>query len=92
MSTFLADFSRALDTAITFDNQLQANASEISSEYASLAALAVRQVMGSLDITVGQDSQGDWNTSDVKVYMKNFDPVGGSGGSVFFLVSLSDFV
>ena len=77
----MADFDRANAAAIAFDTQLQANASQYSSEYADLVALVARQVFASMDITIGFDNvTNTFSPQDVKIYMQNFDPVGISGG------------
>ena len=46
-------------------------ANEISSQYADIVSLATRQAMGTLDITVGTDSNKNVVPGDVKVFMKN---------------------
>lgn len=82
VEAFLNDFDRALSAAVDFDTQLMANASQISPEYADLLVLSARQTLASLDITISKDSNGNWNTSDVMIFMDDFDPVGSSGGWV----------
>lgn len=44
-----------------------------------MLALSTRQVMGSIDITIAEMGGGDWNLTDVKVFMKN---MGGLGSDV----------
>ena len=52
------------------------SAAAISSKYADLVSLATRQVFGSIEISVANGSDGKWNTSDVKIFMKD---VGNTG-------------
>ncbi len=68
---FLDDFPRAQEVAAALDAQLSSIGYQSSLDYADLLALSTRQAMGSLDITLAKTSDGSWNTSDVKVFMKN---------------------
>ena len=49
-----------------------------------LLALSTRQAMGALDFTILQDSAGNWNTSDVKAFLRSAGGIG-SGGYVLSL-------
>ncbi|CDO69210.1 hypothetical protein BN946_scf185042.g112 [Trametes cinnabarina] len=60
-----------LQKAVAFDEAIIANASTISPHYADLVSLALRQTMGSLDITVPISSDGTANASDVRIFMKD---------------------
>lgn len=73
---FLDDFSRAQSAAQAFDAQLVSAGQLYSSEYAELVSLTARQVMGSMDITIAKSDSGDWNLTDVKVFMKNMGGLG----------------
>ncbi|EJC98591.1 DUF1793-domain-containing protein [Fomitiporia mediterranea MF3/22] len=73
---FLDDFSRAQSAAATLDAQLRNAGKQISSNYADLLALVTRQALGSLDITLAKSGDGSWNSSDVKVFMKNMGGIG----------------
>jgi hypothetical protein len=70
ISAFLGDYSAALSRANTFDAKVQSDAAKISSDYASIVALSIRQAMSSFEITTSKTSSGAWNTSDVLVFMK----------------------
>ena len=61
---------------------MQSDALTISPNQANLAALSLRQVLASVDITITRGSDNNWNTTDVKLFMKNIGSVGG-GGCVF---------
>ena len=49
---------------------MNADASAISADYASIVALSVRQVFGAVELTVSKGSRGNFNTSDVLMFMK----------------------
>ena len=73
------DYANAVETTAELDTKLQIAASNISSNYADLVSLSLRQVMGTMDITIKKDSDNNWNTSDIKIFMKNIGGVGGGG-------------
>ena len=75
------DFDRSLASAKTFDNNLIAEATNISSIYAGLLSATTRQSLSGLDVTISQNADGSFNTSDVKVFFKDMGG-GGSGGFV----------
>lgn len=64
------DYSNALSSAQAFDTKLQSDASAISSDYAEVVALSVRQALGAMEITVSKNGVNSWNTSDVLVFLK----------------------
>ncbi len=68
------DYSNALSTARVFDAKLQNDALAISSDYADVVALSVRQAFGAMEITVSKDGDNSWNTSDVLVFLKGKPP------------------
>ena len=67
----MSDFEDANNRAVVLDAKIMSDASKISPQYADLVSLATRQTMGSLDITVLSDAQGNVNASDVKIFMKD---------------------
>lgn len=68
---FTVGFSEARERAIALDNAILGNASSISTQYADLVSLAVRQTLGSLDFTVSTGTDGNPNASDVRIFMKD---------------------
>lgn len=56
--------------ATAFDAQVKSDASSISSDYADWVALAIRQAFGAIEFTLSKDSAGNYNTSDILVFMK----------------------
>ena len=71
IDAFASDFPAALDRAKALDKKLMDDAAKISSNYVDLVSLAARQVFGSLDITAFADSNGKFDPSDVKIFMKD---------------------
>ncbi|KAJ3480136.1 hypothetical protein NLI96_g8556 [Meripilus lineatus] len=67
----LSDFPSALNRAIAFDNKVLVPASAISTKYADLVSLSVRQTIGSTELTISKSADGGWNISDVKAFMKD---------------------
>ncbi|KAL1661464.1 hypothetical protein GGF50DRAFT_129457 [Schizophyllum commune] len=61
---FLGDYKDALSRAQKLDEQIRSDASAISSDYASITALSVRQALAALEITT-ISSNGNTNTVDV---------------------------
>ncbi|KAF9076791.1 DUF1793-domain-containing protein [Rhodocollybia butyracea] len=76
ISEFLGDYSGALSRAKTFDAQVNSDASAISTKYAGIVELSVRQVAGAIEITISKEANGSWNTSDVMVFMKEISSDG----------------
>ncbi|KDQ64628.1 hypothetical protein JAAARDRAFT_201939 [Jaapia argillacea MUCL 33604] len=76
ISFFLGDYANALSRANAFDSKIDSDASEISSDYASIVALSVRQAFGATEITISKNSDGTWNTSDVLMFMKEISSDG----------------
>ncbi|TFK92183.1 DUF1793-domain-containing protein [Polyporus arcularius HHB13444] len=76
ISTFINDYSNALARAKAFDAKVKADASKISSDYADIVALSIRQTLGACEITVSKTSSGAFNTSDVTTFMKEISSDG----------------
>lgn len=78
MSSLVQNYQGTLNRAVAFDDTIMAAASNLSAHYADLVSLAARQAMGGTELTIVEspsDPSG-WNTSDVKMFMKD---VGTSG-------------
>ena len=76
ISTFINDYSNALARANAFDAKVKADASAISSDYADIVALSIRQTLGACEITVSKTSSGAFNTSDITTFMKEISSDG----------------
>ncbi|KIK53996.1 hypothetical protein GYMLUDRAFT_178075 [Collybiopsis luxurians FD-317 M1] len=71
MSDFISNASDARQRALKLDTKIISDSSKISPDYTGLVSLASRQVMAGLDITIGLDSNGQVNTSDILIFMKD---------------------
>ncbi|KAH8111927.1 DUF1793-domain-containing protein [Phellopilus nigrolimitatus] len=77
--SFLDDFDNALGAAVALDARILGDGDKISSNYADLLALATRQAMSAFEYTLVKDSNGTFNMSDVKAFMKDMGSVGSGG-------------
>jgi len=84
---FLNDYQNALKTANTLNSKVQNDGLATSSNYADLVALAIKQALGTMDTTITKGSDNKWDTTDLKMFMKNTASVGG-GGYVHNLLSM----
>ncbi|KAF9067643.1 hypothetical protein BDP27DRAFT_1448939 [Rhodocollybia butyracea] len=75
ISDFLSDYPMALARAETLDQSLQIAAASISSAYADIVALSMRQTFGATELTIS-GSPGAWNTSDVLMFLKEISSDG----------------
>ncbi|KAE9404337.1 DUF1793-domain-containing protein, partial [Gymnopus androsaceus JB14] len=71
IDSFLSDYPNAVQRANALDQQIMSAAQNISSEYADLVAFGARQALASSDITVAKNSDGNYNTSDVKAFQRD---------------------
>jgi len=58
------------------DSQILSDAGSISSDYSDLMSLVTRQAMSAIDITVSENSDGTFNSSDIMAFMSNIGSVG----------------
>jgi len=75
INDFLNDFPDASQRAQQLDRKILQDAASVSDLLGDLVSLAVPQVYGSSQITVGIDNSGNLDTSDVMMFIKD---VGGS--------------
>ena len=68
---FLNDFSNASSRAQQLDNKILQNASSVSDGLGDLVSLVTAQVYGNMQLTIGTDAHGNFNESDVMVFMRN---------------------
>ncbi|KAF8874080.1 hypothetical protein BD779DRAFT_1678882 [Infundibulicybe gibba] len=73
IGAFIKDFPNARQRAIELDQKITSDALSISQDYADLVSLSVRQTMAGIDITISNGTDGQWNTSDVMIFMKSID-------------------
>ena len=72
--TFLEDYPNAVARANAFDAQVKSDASKISTDYASIVALSIRQAFGAIEITVRKNSDGSFDSSNTLTFMKGLYP------------------
>jgi hypothetical protein len=72
---FLNDFSNASSRAQQLDNKILQNTTSVTDDLGDLVSLAIAQVYGSMQLTIGTDAQGNFNNSDVMMSMKNIGGV-----------------
>ena len=71
LSFFHSDFASVSAMSASFDAQVQADAaSVVSAHYADLCAITARQVFSGMEITIGNTISGEYNTSDIMIFMK----------------------
>jgi hypothetical protein len=74
---FLNDYSNASSRAQQLDNEMLQNATSVSDGLGDLISLAIAELYGSMQLTIGTDTQGNLNKSDVMMFMKNIGGVKG---------------
>ncbi|KAH9020011.1 hypothetical protein EDB85DRAFT_2153324 [Lactarius pseudohatsudake] len=72
---FLGDFANASSRAQKLDQKILQGAAPVSNLLGDLVSLSTAQVYGSTQLTIGTDANGNYNKSDVMMFMKN---IGGS--------------
>ncbi|KAI9433017.1 hypothetical protein H4582DRAFT_2188442 [Lactarius indigo] len=72
---FLGDFANASSRAQKLDQEIFQAAAPVSDLLGDLVSLSTAQVFGSTHLTIGTDANGNYNESDVMMFMKN---IGGS--------------
>ncbi|KAI0092705.1 hypothetical protein BDY19DRAFT_1054180 [Irpex rosettiformis] len=73
ISFFLNDYPSAISRARQLDSKIQNDASAISTDYAAIAALSARQVLMSTEITLPKQSDGKWNISEPRMWLRAGD-------------------
>ena len=69
---FLNDFSDASQRAQELDQRILIDAASVSDLLGDLVSLAVPQVYGSSQLTIGTDEFGNLDMSDVMMFTKDF--------------------
>jgi len=76
ISSFLGDYNNALSRANAFDSKVNSDANKISSDYAAIVSLSIRQALAANELTISKNSDGSWNTGDVLLFMKEISSDG----------------
>jgi hypothetical protein len=72
---FLNDFSNASLRALKPENMIFNDSQSISNDLPLLTSIALAEVYGSMQLTIGTDEHGNLNESDVMMFMKNIGGV-----------------
>lgn len=67
----MSDYDAASTRAADLDSAVTQNATLISSQYADLVSLSARQAFGGIEISVSNGTDGEWNMSDVKIFLRD---------------------
>ena len=67
----VSNFPSAQKNAIALDERITSDALAISPDYGDLLSLATRQAMGGAEMTISRGSDGRWNISDIKMFLKD---------------------
>ncbi|KAF7308235.1 hypothetical protein HMN09_00671400 [Mycena chlorophos] len=71
INAFVLDFDAAQTRALALDEQITTAATAISSQYADLVALGLRQALAGYELTISAAADGAFNTSDLVAFMKD---------------------
>lgn len=71
MDTFLSDYTDAQTRADDIDKLIFSSIGDRSDNYRNLVSIAARQTMATTELTVGTGTDGQWNMSDIKMFMKD---------------------
>ena len=82
MDAFLSDYDNAKSRADDLDNKISDATDKRSDIYKNIVALSARQTMAGTELVIGKDSKGQYNMSDIRMFMKD---VGDSGFDKMFL-------
>jgi len=92
ISDFVEDYSTALGRAQALDQKILSDSSAISSNYAGVVALSVRQAFGALELTSSKNSDGSWNIYDILMFLKEISSDGVGDMSWSRVTTLLGFV
>ncbi|KZT71472.1 DUF1793-domain-containing protein [Daedalea quercina L-15889] len=76
IQAFAGDYTNALTRANALDAQIHDDASAISSNYSAIVALVLRQTFGAIEFSISTGSDGQYNDSDVTVFLKEISSDG----------------
>jgi hypothetical protein len=72
---FLNDFSDASSRADHVNNKTISDSDSVVVALGQMLFIAIAEVYGSMQLTIGTDADGNLNTSDVMMFMKNIGGV-----------------
>jgi hypothetical protein len=72
---FLNDFSNASSRAQELDDKMYQDSEYVAFDLSRLTFIAIAELYGSMQLTIGADAHGNLNKSDVMIFMKNIGGV-----------------
>jgi hypothetical protein len=72
---FIKDFTNAFTRARSLDSKILQVANSVSNNLGNLVSASIAQVFGSMQLTIGTDTRGNLNKSDIMMFMKNIGGV-----------------
>ena len=72
---FLNDFSDASSRAQDLDDKISQDSESVALDLSRLTFIAIAELYGGMQLTIGTDAHGNLNKSDVMVFMKNIGGV-----------------
>jgi len=74
---FLDDYPKAFQAAIEIDNKILDDARRLAGDdYAAIVSLSARQAVGAMELTIGKDSAGNFDPSDIAIFSKEISSNG----------------
>lgn len=71
MDAFLSDYDNAKSRADDFDRRIYNATDKRSDIYKDIIALSARQTMAATELAISKGSDGQWNISDVRMFMRD---------------------
>ena len=71
MDAFLSDYDNAKSRADDLDNKISNATDKRSDIYKNIVALSARQTMAGTELVIGKGSKGQYNVSDIRMFMKD---------------------
>lgn len=72
---FLSNFSNASSGAQQLEGRISFDSQSIAQDLSSLTFLALAEVFGSMQLTISTDGHGNFDQSNVMLFMKNIGGV-----------------
>ncbi|WAQ85622.1 hypothetical protein PtA15_6A250 [Puccinia triticina] len=74
---FLEDYPKAIQSAREIDKTITDDAKRLGGDdYVAIVSLSARQALGSMELTIGKDSAGNFDVSDVAAFSKEISSNG----------------
>ncbi|KAG8722947.1 hypothetical protein FRC09_005472 [Ceratobasidium sp. 395] len=78
LSAFLssAEYQHAVSASNAMDTKINNDSNAVSSDYAAITSLSLRQAFGGTEVTISKTSSGAYDTNDIFVYLKEISSDG----------------